>query len=184
MLELGFITQKEKEENCIQLTKAMYAIIDSPLCWMKTFANFLGSVLKLEQSRSDPCVFFKKTKGRVVLILGVYVDDTMVSGTKQETAWAYKMIETKFTIDRLRKVNKHLRVWWNWKTDENGEISLVATIPKMEEEIIAKYNDSANRETKHVGTPGFPGKTLKQKKGEIMKMEAYRSILWERSCTT
>jgi hypothetical protein len=177
ILELGFITQKEEEENCIQLTKAMYGNIDFPLTWMKTFTNFLKNVLKLKQSRSDQCVLFKKTNGRVVVILGDYVDDTMVCVTEQEIAWAYKMIEIEFTIDKLRKLNKHLGLWWIWKTGENGEIYLVATMPKMVGEIVSRYNESANRGTKHVGTPGFPGKTLKKNKREIMKMEAYRSIV-------
>jgi hypothetical protein len=64
----------------------MYGNIDSPLRSMKTFANFLRDVLNLEQSKSDPCIFYKKVKGKVVLILGVYGDDTLVCGTKKETA--------------------------------------------------------------------------------------------------
>jgi hypothetical protein len=177
MVELGFITPQEKEEYCIRLTKAMYGNIDSPLRWMKTFANFLKNVLKLEQSKSDPCIFYKKVQGKVVLILGVYVDDTLVCGTKKETAWAYRMIETRFKIDKLGKLNKHLGVWWIWKTDGNGEPYLVATMPKMVEEIVEKYNNNADRVAKNGGTPGFPGKTLKKNEGKTVKMEAYRSIV-------
>jgi hypothetical protein len=49
---------------------------------MKTFANFLKDMLEQKQSKSDPCIFYKKIQGKVVLMLGVYVDDTMVRGTK------------------------------------------------------------------------------------------------------
>jgi hypothetical protein len=123
----------------------MYGNIDSPLRWMKTFANFLRDVLNLEQSKSDPCIFYKKVPGKFVLNLGVYVDDTMGFGTKKETAWAYRMIETKFKIDKLGKLNKHLGVWWIWKTDANGELYLVATMPKMVEKIVEIYNNNADR---------------------------------------
>jgi hypothetical protein len=51
---------------------------------MKAFANFLKDVLKLEQSKSDPCIFYKKIQLKVVLMLGVYVDVTMVCGNKKE----------------------------------------------------------------------------------------------------
>jgi hypothetical protein len=84
----------------------------------------------------------------------------MVYGTKEESAWAYKMIETNFKIDNLGKLKKHLGLWWIWKTDENGEINLVDTMPKMVEEIVSKYNETANREAKHAGTPRFPGNML------------------------
>jgi hypothetical protein len=110
-------------------------------------------------------------------MLGVYVDDAMVCGTKKETTRAYKMIESRFKIDKLRKLNKHLGVWWIWKTDANVEIYLVATMHKMVEEIVEKYNNNANRVAKNGGTLGFPGKTFKHNEGEIAKMEAYRSIV-------
>jgi hypothetical protein len=88
----------------------MYGNIDSPIQWTKTFANFLRNVLKLKQSKSDPCIFYKKVQGEGILMLGVYVDDTIVCGTKKETVWAYRMTETRFKIDKHGKMNKHLGV--------------------------------------------------------------------------
>jgi hypothetical protein len=42
MLELGFITEEDMVNKCIELTKAMYGNIDSPLRRMKTFSkNFV-----------------------------------------------------------------------------------------------------------------------------------------------
>jgi hypothetical protein len=35
MLDLGFITEEDKVDKCIELTKEMYGNIDSPLRWMK-----------------------------------------------------------------------------------------------------------------------------------------------------
>jgi hypothetical protein len=69
---------------CIELQKPMYRNIDSPLRWMKTISKHLIEVAKMEQSSSDPCVFYKRKNGRVVLIFGVYVDDTLVCGSKEE----------------------------------------------------------------------------------------------------
>jgi hypothetical protein len=62
------------------------------------------------------------------------------------------------------------------KTDANREIYLVATMPKMVEAIVEKYNNNTDKVAKNGGTPRLPGKTLKQNEGEIIKMEAYRSI--------
>jgi hypothetical protein len=87
---------------------------------MYTFANFLKNVLNLKQSKSDSCIFYKNIQGKVVLMVEVYVDDTMNCGTKKESAWAYRMIETRFKTDKLGKLNKYRGVWWVWKTDANG----------------------------------------------------------------
>ena len=85
MIEFGFITEKEKNQHCIKLTKKMYGNIDAPLCWMKTFSKYLTNVAGLTQSKVDPCVFYKKDKeGRLILSLAVYVDDTIILGTKRE----------------------------------------------------------------------------------------------------
>ena len=67
MLDLGFITEEDKTNKCIELTKAMYGNIDSPLRWMKTFSKHLMEQLKLKQSMTDPCIFYKEKDNKVVL---------------------------------------------------------------------------------------------------------------------
>jgi hypothetical protein len=44
----------------------------------ETISRYLTEVAKVELSSSDPCVFYKRKNGRVVFILGVYVDDTLI----------------------------------------------------------------------------------------------------------
>jgi hypothetical protein len=90
------------------------------------------------------------------------------------------MIETKFKIDKLGNLSKHLGVWWTWKTDANEAIYLVATMPKIE-----RYNNNADRVASNGGTPGFPGKTLKKIERKTEKMEAYMSSVGKiMYCTT
>jgi Reverse transcriptase (RNA-dependent DNA polymerase) len=57
MQELSFISEEDKKPKCIELTKAMYGNIDSPLRWMKTFSKHLMELLKLIQRKLDPCIF-------------------------------------------------------------------------------------------------------------------------------
>jgi Reverse transcriptase (RNA-dependent DNA polymerase) len=54
--EFGFLsedeckTEDECNTTCAELTRAMYGNIDSPLQWMRTFANILkGDYMKLKQ---------------------------------------------------------------------------------------------------------------------------------------
>jgi hypothetical protein len=74
----------------------MYGNIDSPLQWMRTFVNILtGDEMKLKQSATDPCTFYKQRKGKLVLVLVLYVDDTLCAGEKKEVEWAFKLIESR-----------------------------------------------------------------------------------------
>ena len=177
MFELGYITQEDMRKFCIELQKAMYGNIDSPLRWMKTFAAYLINVLGLKQAKTDPCIFYKTDKGRLVLLLVLYVDDTLCVGRRTEMIWMYQMIERKFNIERLGQLKKHLGVWWTWKKDLKGKKYLVANMPKMIEEIGAKYLEATGKVAKSAPTPGYPGKVLKKHQGQPEKLDAYRSIV-------
>jgi hypothetical protein len=157
----------------------MYGNIDSPLRWMKTFSKFLIDHLKMTQSKSDPCIFIKKVNGKPVLVLALYVDDTLCAGTRKELDWMYNMITTKFKIEKLGQLRKHLGIWWNWHTTSNGETYLTASMPQMIQEIKEKFVSATNRQPKAAATPGLPGKTLTKHLGEPIKLDDYRSLVGE-----
>jgi len=89
----------------------------------------------------------------------------------------YKMIESKFRIEWLGQLTKHLGIWWEWKTDSQGEKYLIATMPKMIKEIQEKYKESTGKEAKPCFTPGFPGKVLIKNTEEMIDLDAYRSLV-------
>ena len=136
----------------------MYGNIDSPLQWMRTFANILtGDKMKLKQSATDPCLFYKQRKGKLVLVLVLYVDDTLCAGEQNKVEWAYKMIESKVKIEKLGRLKKHLGIWYEWKKDELGNTYLEVTIPKMIEEISVKFEKATGKKAQAYATPGNPG---------------------------
>jgi hypothetical protein len=51
--------------------------------------------MNLKQIASDPCIFHKQQGGKVVLILILYVDDTLCAGEIMEVEWDSKKIEEK-----------------------------------------------------------------------------------------
>jgi Reverse transcriptase (RNA-dependent DNA polymerase) len=56
--EFGLLSEEESKNTFAELTRAMYGNIDSPLQWMRTFANILkGDDMKLKQRATDPCIF-------------------------------------------------------------------------------------------------------------------------------
>jgi hypothetical protein len=97
--ESGLLSKEECDNICAELTITMYGNIDSPLQWMKTFTNILkGDGMNLKQSTTDPCIFYKQRRGKVVLILILNVDDTLCAGERKEVEWANKNIEKKINI--------------------------------------------------------------------------------------
>ena len=65
----------------------------------------------MKQSRSDPCVFFVRDEsGSLVLAAAIYVDETLVTGTKDMIDWFYDIVQEKFTITDLGELKKHLGI--------------------------------------------------------------------------
>jgi Reverse transcriptase (RNA-dependent DNA polymerase) len=142
----------------------MYGNIDSPLQWMKPFTNILkGEGMNLKQSATDPCILYKHQGGKVVLILVLYVDDTLCAGERKEVEWAHKKIEEKIKIVKLGRLKKHLGIIYEWKQDKMGNTYLEASMPKMIDEISVKFEQARGKKAKEYATPGTPGKTLRKK---------------------
>jgi Reverse transcriptase (RNA-dependent DNA polymerase) len=122
--ELGLLSQEETNNTCVELTRAMYGNIDSPLQWMKTFTN----IPPTEFNRSV-CIFYKHRGRKFVLILVLYIDDTLCAGERKEVEWAYKKIEEKIKIMKLGRLKKHLGTIYEWKQDKSGNTYLEASMP-------------------------------------------------------
>ncbi|KAI2503386.1 GAG-pre-integrase domain [Fragilaria crotonensis] len=178
MVELGFITEDERRKFCIKLTRPMYGGVDVPRLFMKTLFRYLTQVMKMIQSLVDPCLYYwKNTSGEVTLMAVVHVDDVLLAG-KKETIEKFKLeLKKRFNISDLGRLKKHLGVWYDWKTDDNGESYVVASMTKLEDEIVESFETSVGRSIKEAETPGYPNKFLSKNKGEPVRMTEYRSIV-------
>jgi hypothetical protein len=97
-----------------------------------------------------------------VLILILYVDDTLCAGERKEVEWAYMKIEEKIKIVKLGRLKKHLGTIYDWKQVKSGNTYLEASMPKMIDEISEKFEQARGKKAKEYATPGTPGKTLKK----------------------
>ena len=169
IFKLGFIDEKDIDENCILLLKSMYGNVDAAIRFFRTYRRHLLEKMKLEQSQADPCVFFKKNaKGMTVLIAITHVDDTLLIGTREAVDEFKKGIKERFGYTDLGRMKKHLGVWYEHKTNENGDTYIEATMPKYVKEIVALYEKYKGQPVKEYSTPGTPG---------------IKAILWNPKCT-
>jgi Reverse transcriptase (RNA-dependent DNA polymerase) len=104
--ELGFLSMEESDNACAELTRAMYGNIDSPLQWMKKFISIMkGEGTNHKKSATDPCIFYKLGGGKVVLILILYVDDTLFAGERKEAGKKAKVYATAGTPGKTLRKN-------------------------------------------------------------------------------
>ena len=177
MVELGFMTEKERQESVAKLGRSMYGSVDASLQWFLTLTGFLRKELKMKQSKADPCVFYKQVNGRTTLIMGITVDDSLLIGDKHEVEWIKAAIQKRFKITDLGKLSKHLGVRYDFMTDENGDQKIDAHMNDYEEEMIKKQEDYRGTTLKEEETPALQGTFLLKNKEDPIDETAYRSIV-------
>ncbi|KAG8481821.1 hypothetical protein CXB51_027173 [Gossypium anomalum] len=69
------------EDKVYRLKKAMYGLKQAPRAWYDRIDSYL-SRLGFEKSLSEPTLFVKKSKEETLLIVSIYVDDLLVTGSK------------------------------------------------------------------------------------------------------
>ena len=64
LVELGFMTQEKYDASCIELQGRMYGNVDAVLLYFIRFKEYATNKkgLDIEQSKSDPCLFYKKNE--------------------------------------------------------------------------------------------------------------------------
>jgi hypothetical protein len=179
IVELGFITEEERRTTCIKLKRPMYGGIDVPRLFMKTLSRYLINEMKMSQSVVDPCLYYwKDSSGDTTLLAVTHVDDVALAGTADSIAKFKTELKKRFTISDMGRLKKHLGVWYDWHVDSKGELFIMASMTKLEDEIIQAYEKATGIIPKCAPTPGFPRQHLtKNTDGETIMIDQYRSLV-------
>eukprot|EP00253_Pinus_taeda_P014092 PITA_14092 len=78
----GFVQHRNEKFIC-RLKKSLYGLKQSPRQWYKKFDSFMLSQ-KYVRSEYDHCVYFKKFKNGIFIILVLYVDDMLLASKSIE----------------------------------------------------------------------------------------------------
>ena len=85
-----------------KLRKALYGLKQSGRQWNIHFTNFLKNNGFI-QLISEPCIFIKKEGGRAVCIIGVYVDDLLITSTQYQINKTIKKIKKNFKVSKCNE---------------------------------------------------------------------------------
>ncbi len=104
-IPLGINTKGDKP--VFKLNKSLYGLKQAPLMWYTDLHLTLSS-LGFSRLRSDSCVYFKNSKGKRPIIIGVFVDDALILFDEKDLEeWKSlkEEIKKKYKIKDIGKAN-------------------------------------------------------------------------------
>ncbi|KAG8480542.1 hypothetical protein CXB51_024610 [Gossypium anomalum] len=101
----GFKVSK-KEGKVYRLKKALYGLKQAPRAWYDRIDEYL-SRLRFEKSLSEPTLYVKKAEDVTLLIVSIYVDDLLVTGSKTDLINDFKILN-KFCMINCKVVSTPL----------------------------------------------------------------------------
>ncbi|MGB2452939.1 MAG: reverse transcriptase domain-containing protein, partial [Candidatus Poseidoniaceae archaeon] len=180
MVVCGFMTEKQRKETAIQLVKSMYGNVDAAIKFFKILTKHLTDQngMKMKQSLSDPCVFYKlNNDGNLILMVSITVDDCAITGLNEDIEWFMDGLEKRFKITRDGIISKHLGVTYKWGTNNQGKAYCKATMDKKVNAIVDYYENHIGKPVKEASTPGLPNENLVKNENEPVDIDPYRSLV-------
>ena len=95
----------ERTGKVFKLDRALYGIKKTGRQWSAVLCQTLVDEHGMGQCRADPCVYRKIVEGVVKLILGVHVDDILVSGEKEACDEPHHTLNENFPTENLEELN-------------------------------------------------------------------------------
>ena len=116
----------EMTGSIVKLEKCIYGTKQASRQWSRLLCRTLLEDVGMVQCQADPCVFRKKSAGRVSLILVVHVDDILISGDEKDVKEVERILNSKFPVNNLGEVNWYMgcAVRRDW---DRGTISVSQT---------------------------------------------------------
>jgi hypothetical protein len=164
----GFV-KKGDEQMVLKLSKALYGLKQAPRAWN---VKLDGSLKKLgfKKCSSEPAVYTRGV-GLSTIILGVYVDDLIVTGGDPEEIAAFKMqMTSEFEMSDLGKLSYYLGI-----EVEQNEDYIAIKQAGYAKKVLEQFGMSECNATKY---PMDPNARLDaDKQGERIDATKYRRVI-------
>ena len=150
-----------------KLNKALYGLRQSGRQWNITITNFL---IKngYTQLISEKCIFKKIIENKLVCIIGLYVDDMIITGENYEINEIINIIKNNFKISKAEPINYILGIKVE-KENNNYIISQIGFIEKLLQSFNIKY-------TRKTNTPCV-GDNIKGENNKPFNITTYKSAI-------
>jgi hypothetical protein len=116
-------------ELVLELKKALYGLKQTGRLWNQLLHKTLMK-LGFAQSLTDMCVYHRR-RGGVLVVVGVYVDDLLVTGMQQQAVDAFFGELTELSIKDLGPASKFLGMRVSYDEDEGYDFDQELAIEEM-----------------------------------------------------
>ncbi|KAE9289670.1 hypothetical protein PF008_g25829 [Phytophthora fragariae] len=116
-------------ELVLELLKALYSLKQAGRLWNQLLHKTLIK-LGFAQSLTDMCVYHRRREG-ILVVVGVYVDDLLVTGMEQQAVDAFFGELTELSIKDLGPASKFLGMRVSYDEDEGYDLDHELTIEEM-----------------------------------------------------
>jgi hypothetical protein len=162
--------EKNYPENVVLLLKrTLYGTCQAAIQIWKKLCNVM-TLIKAQRSKADVCLFFQWTATGLLLYLS-WVDDILITGTKQDVLEAKKAFSQHFTLDEQGEMLEYV----GCKIEHNREEEwMKMTQPVM----IQSFADEFELPDEAPHLPAPPGEILTRSNGEPLgpdQSSKYRS---------
>lgn len=106
----GFVKEEKFRENkVLKLKRSLYGLSISPKCWYERLHKAITAV-GLKRDPAEPCLYFWKENNDFVLLV-VYVDDMLITGTEQSIVEKLKEeLYKNFEMTSLGEPRKYIGI--------------------------------------------------------------------------
>ena len=91
----------ELSDKVVKPLKCQYGLKQAGREWHLLLVTWLVEKIGMEQCKAEPCVFRKIIKNKVTLMVGVYVDDIIVSGEQDLCDEFFNQLKQRFPVKNL-----------------------------------------------------------------------------------
>ena len=139
----------ELSGKIVRLLKCQYGLKQAGKEWYMLLVYWLLEEIVLEQCKAEPCIFRLLVKDEVSLMVGVHVDDIIVSGDKNACDKFFAQLKEQFPVKNQGELKMYtgcafVRDW------ESGVLEMNQTA--YAENLVAQYGISATSNIS--GSPG------------------------------
>ena len=168
-----------EDADCLELGMSQYGSCHASRDWfnlaVEIYTGKGDGRVELQQSVSDPCIFFKHdAKGRVVLIGSNWVDDSVWSGKQSEIELLKRTMRERVTISDLGAIKTHLGVDYKLCEDDDGKY-FECSMESYLQDAVKKFEEFTGKEVRNYATPGRAHTCLEKYDGDPVNQEEYRS---------
>ena len=162
----------------VKLLKCQYGLKQAGREWHFLLVTWLVEKIGMEQCKAEPCVFRKIIKNEVSLMVGVHVDDIIVSGEQDLCDEFFRQLKQRFPVKNLGALKMYTGCAFERDWDK-GTLDMNQTA--FAKNMVQQYNISATS-----NIPGSPGVDLGPRKDgepggheEFLKYRALvGSLMW------